>query len=106
MKEQDIKYKTKQAIEADNDISHLTSDLESTQAELDAILEALKKIDEQCIAKVESFEERKRRREEEIAGLKEALDILENETVLLQKRERRSKRALRGKKHLIALHRD
>eukprot|EP00747_Dinoflagellata_sp_TGD_P212624 gnl/TRDRNA2_/TRDRNA2_85702_c1_seq1.p1 gnl/TRDRNA2_/TRDRNA2_85702_c1~~gnl/TRDRNA2_/TRDRNA2_85702_c1_seq1.p1 ORF type:complete len:336 (+),score=106.70 gnl/TRDRNA2_/TRDRNA2_85702_c1_seq1:3-1010(+) len=102
IKEQDVKYKSKEAIEADHDVVQLTSDLENTQEQLDAIIEGLKKIDEQCIGKAEAFEERKRRREAEIAGLKEALDILENETVLLQRKERRSKRALRGEGRFIA----
>jgi hypothetical protein len=63
-------------------------------------LEYLKKIEEECIAKPETFEERKARREAEIAGLKEGLQILNEETAesLVQLS---SKRVLRGtKKHL------
>lgn len=98
-KEADIKYKTKESIEADRTVAELRSDLETAQTELDAILESLEKINEMCIAKAEPFAERQRRREAEIAGLREALEILEGETVLLQKRQQRAKRALRGKKH-------
>merc|ERR1719316_1279658 len=79
-KEQDVKYKTKEAADLDKEITELTSDLQAVQTELAAVLEYLEKLKDQCIAKPEPYEERKRRREAEIAGLKEALQILEGET--------------------------
>merc|ERR1719379_488831 len=91
--EQDVKYKTKEAKELDEKIAEATSDRSGVQAELDAVLEYLAKLEDQCIAKPEPYEERVRRREAEIAGLKEALQILEGEAVLLQ---RASVRRLRG----------
>jgi len=83
-KEQDVKYKTKEFTSTDKDIADLTSDRDSLQTELDAVLEYDTKIKAQCIAKPETYEERKKRREAEIAGLKEALSILEGQAVFLQ----------------------
>merc|ERR1719386_599851 len=84
-KEQDVKYKTQEAKSLDKAVAEATSDREGLQTELDAVLDYWEKIKEQCIAKPEPYEERKKRREAEIAGLKDALSILEGEAALLQK---------------------
>merc|ERR1719326_9573 len=84
-KEQDVKYKTKEAKGLDKAIAEHTSDRAGLQTELDAVLEYQEKIDKMCIAKPESYEERKAAREAEITGLKEALKILESEGVFLQR---------------------
>jgi len=91
-KEHDIKYKTEEATGLDQATAEATSDRSGVQEELDAVLEYLKGIEDRCIAKPESYEERVARREAELAGLKEALSILENETSFLQLK----KRTLRG----------
>ena len=65
-------------------ITEYKSDRTSVQTELDAVLEYEAKINEMCVAKAEPYAERKARREAEISGLKEALEILEGEAVLLQ----------------------
>merc|ERR1719379_1618201 len=88
MKTQDVKYKTKEAKTLDKSAAELTADRDSVQTELDAVLDYWKKIQEQCVAKPESYEERKKRREAEIAGLKDALAILEGEAALIQKTAR------------------
>ena len=93
-KEQDVKYKTKEATGLDKSNAELTSDKENVEVELSAVNEYLKKIEDECIAKPETYEDRKARREAEIAGLKEALTVLENETAFIQK----SSRTLRGTK--------
>merc|ERR1719321_1031793 len=92
-KTQDVKYKTKEAKGLDEAVAEQTADKASSQAELDSVLEYWKSLEEQCIDKVEPYEERKKRREAEIQGLKDALAILEGEAVLLQKD---SSKKLRG----------
>merc|ERR1719379_3307372 len=84
VKEQDVKYKTKEAKTLDKAAAEASADRDGVQTELDAVMEYYAKIKEECIAKPDSYEEKKKRREEEIAGLKEALAILEGEAVLLQ----------------------
>merc|ERR1712176_1569683 len=91
-KEQDAKYKEKEAVQLAKSSAEATSDRKGVQAELDAVLEYLGKLEDRCTAKAESYADRKAARDAEIAGLKEALEILEGESALLQK----SRRALRG----------
>merc|ERR1719253_356309 len=85
-KEQDAKYKSQEATALDKEISELSSDRDTSNTELSAVLEYYGKIKERCIAKPETYEERKARREAEISGLKEALSILESEAAFLQKK--------------------
>merc|ERR1719207_226229 len=70
-----VKYKTK----------------DKKEKEYAAVMEYWEELQGMCIAKPEPYEERKRRREAEIAGLKEALTILEEEagSALLQIRTAR-----------------
>jgi len=83
--EQDVKYKTAEATSLDKEISELSGDKDTTGTELTAVLEYYAKIKERCVAKPETYEERKARRESEINGLKDALAILENEAALIQR---------------------
>eukprot|EP00403_Amphidinium_massartii_P026209 CAMPEP_0178403670 /NCGR_PEP_ID=MMETSP0689_2-20121128/17490_1 /TAXON_ID=160604 /ORGANISM="Amphidinium massartii, Strain CS-259" /LENGTH=810 /DNA_ID=CAMNT_0020024635 /DNA_START=87 /DNA_END=2519 /DNA_ORIENTATION=+ len=98
-KEQDVKYKTKQSVELDKAVAELTSDRASVQEELDAVSEALAKLEDMCIAKAEPYAERVARRAAEISGLKEALEILEGETAFVQRKS--SRRKLRGASHSL-----
>lgn len=93
-KTQDVKYKTKESKQLDKTSGELSSDRSGVQAELDAVLEYLAKIEEECIAKAETYATRKARYASEIAGLKDALQILESETALVQSKA--SRRVLRG----------
>jgi len=92
MKSQDVKYKGKEAAGLDKSSSETSSDLQGTQAELDAIMEYLGKLDKMCVAKAEPYAERASRRTAEVAGLKEALTILEGEAALIQQTSRRTLR--------------
>jgi len=83
-KTQSVKYKTKEFKGLDKSVSETKSDRATTQEELDAVIQYQAKLDPICIAKAETHGERKARREAEIAGLKEALNILSGEAVLLQ----------------------
>jgi len=80
--EQDVKYKTKEFTGLDKAVAENSADRDGLQTELDAVLEYDEKIKDRCIAKPETYEERKKRREAEIAGLKEALSILEGQAFL------------------------
>jgi len=92
MMDQDVKYKSQEAVSLDKAVAELTSDKDTTSTELSAVLEYYSKLTERCVAKPETYEDRKARREAEIAGLKQALDVLENETAFVQ----RKRRGLRG----------
>merc|ERR1712028_127080 len=88
MKSQDAKYKGAEAVGLDKTISELSGDRDTSNTELSAVMEYYGKIKERCVAKPETYEERKARREAEIKGLKDALSILENEAAFLQTRQR------------------
>jgi len=85
LKEADVKYKTQEHVGLDKAIADLSADRETSDAELSAVLEYYAKIKARCIAKPEAYAERKARREAEIAGMKEALSILEDETAFTQR---------------------
>jgi chromosome segregation ATPase len=92
MKTKDAEYKTAEAAGLDKAVTEVTGDRANIQSELDAVNEYLAKLDDMCVAKAEPYAEKKARRDAEIAGLKEALQILEGEAVLLQQK----RRSLRG----------
>jgi len=92
-KDQDVKYKTQEFKSLDKEISELTGDKDTLSTELGAVNEYYSKLRERCVAKPESYEDRKARREAEINGLKEALQVLEEETAFVQ---RKRKGGLRG----------
>merc|ERR1719218_449060 len=65
-------------------LSHSKEDHASVSAELDAVLSYIEKLKPQCEEKAMSYAEKKAKREAEIAGLKEALGILEGGLALTQ----------------------
>jgi flagellar biosynthesis chaperone FliJ len=77
---------------AESEIKSLTvalqagkEDASMTSKELDSVMEYLDKLKPQCEAKVMSYAEKKAKREQEIAGLKEVLEIMTESPALVQK---------------------
>jgi len=95
-KDQDVKYKTQEFKSLDKDISEFSGDKATLTTELDAVLEYYAKLKDRCIAKPESYAERKARREAEINGLKDALQVLEEETAFVQRKKRGVKSSFLG----------
>merc|ERR1719189_2000372 len=85
VKVQGVKYKTQEFSGLDKAISDMSGDLATVNAELSAVLEYYGKVKSRCIAVPETYAERKARREAEIQGLKEALNVLETETAAVHK---------------------
>jgi chromosome segregation ATPase len=73
---EEVKGKTSELKTLEMNLLNYKEDRETTGKELDAVLAYLDKLKPQCETKVVSFDERKARREADIAGLKEALAIL------------------------------
>jgi len=95
IKKQDVKYKTKEFKGLDKTISELSGDKETSDTELAAVMEYDTQIKARCIAKPETYETRKGRREAEITGLRDALSILENEAAFVQ-------HGKKGRHHFLA----
>eukprot|EP00812_Abedinium_dasypus_P007840 NODE_1999_length_1016_cov_361.767950.p2 GENE.NODE_1999_length_1016_cov_361.767950~~NODE_1999_length_1016_cov_361.767950.p2 ORF type:complete len:205 (-),score=77.03 NODE_1999_length_1016_cov_361.767950:384-998(-) len=91
-KDQGVKYKNGESGSLDKAVVELTADLQSTEAELNAVLDYMKSLHAQCDEVAETYEERRGQREAEIAGLKQALEILNTQAAFVQKR----KTGLRG----------
>jgi len=89
VKEKDVDVKTRESASLDKKVAEHKSDRSSEQAELDAVLDYLKSLKKECIVMPDTYAERKEAREAEIAGLKEAMAILEGEAVLLQRRTKK-----------------
>jgi len=92
LKGQDVKYKTKEATGLDKGVGELKADRAGVQSELDSVLEQLSKLNDMCVAKAEPYAEKVARRNAEIAGLREALAVLDDMSLL----QKSSKRTLRG----------
>merc|ERR1719497_185166 len=105
-KQQDVKYKTQEASDLDKATAEATSDRSGVETELDAVQEYLDSLAAECITtggnmgteghNAETYEMRVQRRSNEIAGLKEALSILEGEASLLQSKRSLRRITLRG----------
>jgi hypothetical protein len=83
----DAKAKQSEVKSLTVELGHAKEDHASTSTELDAVLSYIDKLKPQCEEKAMSYEEKKAAREAEIAGLKEALEILSG-TGLIQGRSK------------------
>merc|ERR1719267_275923 len=95
-KNADAKSKKNEVKSLGVSLGNYKEDKASTSDELDAVLAYLSKLKPQCETKVMSYAERKAAREQEIAGLKEALEILQAEALL------QTKTTLRGARRVLA----
>mmetsp|Transcript_20640 Transcript_20640/g.30427 ORF Transcript_20640/g.30427 Transcript_20640/m.30427 type:complete len:332 (-) Transcript_20640:116-1111(-) len=93
-KSQDVKFKTQESKSLDATISEISTDKDTVSSELSAVNDYLAKLQERCVAKPETYEERKARRDAEIDGLKQALSVLEDETAFVQRKRRSFRGAL------------
>lgn len=75
-----IDQTTKQISSLKKSLADYNEDLDNATQELAAITKELATYKKSCTANVQTYGERKAAREQEILSLKEALDILENET--------------------------
>merc|ERR1719487_2824546 len=83
-KETDSKAKASEVKSLTVQLEHSKEDHASVSKELDAVLAYIDKLKPQCEEKAMSYEEKKAKREAEIAGLKEALEILSGDLALVQ----------------------
>mmetsp|Transcript_33768 Transcript_33768/g.75480 ORF Transcript_33768/g.75480 Transcript_33768/m.75480 type:complete len:204 (-) Transcript_33768:67-678(-) len=75
-----LKYTKKEKARAEKSLSELKDDVDAEQTELDSVLEYLAKVNKRCVAKPETYADRVAKRNAEIEGLKNALNILNEET--------------------------
>jgi len=91
-KTRDLHYKSKEHISMDKAVAELAGDASRVQSRLTAVLEFDKSIKHSCVMASLPNGERQGRRQQELAGLKEALETLEGATLV----QVRSSRKLRG----------
>jgi FtsZ-binding cell division protein ZapB len=78
-KEAEVKGKTSEIKSLEVAVTDSTADLNNSQKELDAVMDYIEKLKDQCVSKAMTYEERKAKRDSEISGLKSALEILAGE---------------------------
>merc|ERR1719243_519287 len=81
LKEQEIKQKQEKTIAQESALQTAKRELEATQEGLDAAMAYYDKLKPQCVDSGITYEERVKRREEEIQSLKDALKILSGESI-------------------------
>jgi chromosome segregation ATPase len=94
-KEKDLQYKTKEYMSLNKAYNEISTDVSGVKSRLDAILLYDATIKKTCTSKPLSYDESTSRRNQEIAGLKEALTSLEGAALL----QLGSSHKLRGARH-------
>mmetsp|Transcript_44439 Transcript_44439/g.117492 ORF Transcript_44439/g.117492 Transcript_44439/m.117492 type:complete len:187 (+) Transcript_44439:63-623(+) len=79
--ESDIKGKEARVKQLVTSVADAEEDQAGEQDELDAVNAYIKELEPKCISKPEPYEEAKKRREKEMAGLREGLEILEGNAI-------------------------
>jgi len=92
VKQQDVTFKNKEIKSLSKATSESSTDLDGVQTELAAVNEYFAKIQEECLAKPEPYEERRKRHETTLQGLQDAKQILGGGAFFLQQ----GSRQLRG----------
>merc|ERR1719443_189760 len=77
----DLEYNNRKKVQLQGDRTRLLADLEGYEKELAAVNDYLEKLKPSCVSAVASYEERARRREQELQALQEALQVLEGEAI-------------------------
>lgn len=80
-KNKDIEHKTNKKLDQSNTLTIKKEDLASTQKELDAALRYFDKLKPSCVNAGVTYEDRVKRRQEELESLQEALKILNGEEI-------------------------
>lgn len=98
-KEKDMQYKIQGAQRLEADLQELQSDSENAQTELSAIEEFNNGLTAECSVPPESFKDKQAKRQEEIQGLKNALEALDAQGSVSLMQSQRKFRWLRGSRH-------
>merc|ERR1719408_449322 len=81
VKETDVKHTKANIVEKQTTMAEAKKDLAATNNELGAAMDYYEKLKPQCVDEGESFEDKQAARKEEIASLKEAMEILDGSQV-------------------------
>jgi len=84
---QQVKFKVQEYKTLDTQITQHDSDLDAAKTEHSAVTDFLVELKKRCKAKPSSYEIRQQKRQAEITGLKEAMEILKNEVAFAQRRK-------------------
>lgn len=98
VKQEDVGAKTKAVKVLGKVTSETSTDLDGVQTELDAVNEYFAKIQQECVAKADPYEERRKRHEMTLQGLQNAMQILQGRAggALVQQNSRQLRGASQG----------